>query len=75
MYPNVRAEMARSNMSLRELNDYLNDHLEKPINYQLLSEKLRGNSELKLVEAIAIWEALKQPMDFLELFKMGESDD
>ena len=62
MYENVRVELARRNMTLVELS------VATGIRYQTLSEKLRGNSELLLNEAVAIKKALDVDMPLEELF-------
>ena len=62
MYENVRVELARRNMTLVELSEATG------IRYQTLSEKLRGNSELLLREAVAIKNALGVDMPLEELF-------
>lgn len=62
MYENVRVELARKNMTLVELS------VATGIRYQTLSEKLRGNSELTLKEAVSIKAALGVDMPLEELF-------
>lgn len=62
MYENVRVELARKNMTLVELS------VATGIRYQTLSEKLRGNSELTLKEAVSIKNALGVDMPLEELF-------
>ena len=64
MYVNVRVEMTRRNMTLVELSNATG------IRYQTLSEKLRGNSELLLKEAVAIKKALNVSMPLEELFSV-----
>lgn len=70
MYENLRAEIARKNMSLMNLVDEINktSYLDKPMRYQTLSEKLRGNSSFTVKEAISIKNALNVNMSIEELF-------
>ena len=72
MYENVRVELARKNMTLAELLDAVNDVLteygERPMRYQTLSEKMRGNFPLLFREAVAIKKALDVDMPLEELF-------
>lgn len=64
MYSNVRAEMARKNISMVDLSE------KTGIRYQTLSEKLRGNSPLLVKEAVAIRNALGVDMTIDELFSL-----
>ncbi len=62
MYENLRAEIARKNMTLVDLSTATG------IRYQTLSEKLRGNSQFTVKEAKAIKSALAVDMPIDELF-------
>lgn len=63
MYKNVRVAMVMKNMTMIDLSNATG------IRYQTLSEKLRGNSELSLKEAVAIKNALGASMPLEVLFK------
>ena len=58
IYPYVRSEMAFRHLNIEQLRVEINQRLKNPMSYQLLAKKLRGESELTLDQAIAIWEAL-----------------
>jgi transcriptional regulator with XRE-family HTH domain len=62
MYENLRAEIARKNMTIVELSNATG------IRYQTLSEKLRGNSQFTVKEAKAIKSALAVDLSIDELF-------
>ena len=62
MYENLRAEIARKNKTLVDLSNATG------IRYQTLSEKMRGNSQFTVKEAVAIKEALGVDMPIDELF-------
>lgn len=62
MYKNVRVAMVMKNMTMIDLSNATG------IRYQTLSEKLRGNSELSLKEAVAIKNALGASMPLEVLF-------
>lgn len=62
MYKNVRVELVRKNMTMVELSNATG------IRYQTLSEKLRGNSDLSLKEAVSIKTALGVDMPLEVLF-------
>lgn len=62
MYDNLRAEIARKNKTLVDLSN------DTGIRYQTLSEKLRGNSQFTVKEAMAIKKALGVDMPIDELF-------
>ena len=64
MYENLRAELARKGKTLVELSQ------ETGIRYQTLSQKLRGDTPLKLKEAIKIKQALNLDMSIEDLFGM-----
>ena len=66
MYENLRAEMARKNMTISELSNATG------IRYQTLSEKLRGNSQFTVKEAKAIKSALAVDLSIDELFAAAE---
>ena len=63
MYKNVRVAMVMKNMTMIDLSNATG------IRYQTLSEKLRGNSELSLKEAVAIKNALGASMPLEVLFE------
>ena len=62
MYENVKAEMARKNMSITDLAEATG------IRYQTLTEKLRGKTPIKLSEAVRIKWALNLTMPLEDLF-------
>lgn len=63
MYPNVRAEMARKNMTLNKLAEATNS------NATALSQKLNGKRIITLNNAIAIKKALNTELTLEELFE------
>ncbi len=76
MNENLRAEIARKNMSLMDLVDEINKqgYLERPMRYQTLSEKVRGNYPITVKEAIAIKKALQVEMPIEDLFNCDDKD-
>lgn len=62
MYENVKAEMARKNMTIIDLAEVTG------IRYQTLTEKLRGKTPIKLSEAVRIKWALNLTMPLEDLF-------
>lgn len=62
MYNNVKAELARKNMTIVDLSK------KTGIRYQTLSDKIRGASILTVEEALKIKEALGVDMPLEELF-------
>lgn len=67
MYPNIKAEMARKNMSIVDLSN------ETGIRYQTLSEKLRGNYQITVGEAVLIKKALRVNIPIEKLFERRET--
>lgn len=63
MYPNVRAEMARQNLTLKAVARELN------IRIGTLSGKLNGKYPITLAEAKAIKKVVKTDLPIEELFK------
>lgn len=63
MYPNIRAEMARKNMTLNKLAEATNS------NATALSQKLNGKRIITLNNAIAIKKALNTELTLEELFE------
>ena len=63
MYPTIKAEMARKNMTITELANVTG------IRYQTLSEKLRGNYGFTVAEAKKIKEALGVDISLEDLFE------
>lgn len=69
MYPNVKAEMARNNVTLAVLaNDPRID-----CTISTLSLKLNGKAPLLFKEAVAIKELVRSELPLEELFKAEES--
>lgn len=62
MYANVKAELARKNMTMVDLSN------KTGIRYQTLADKIRGGSNLTVDEAMRIKEALGVDMPIEELF-------
>lgn len=62
MYANVKAELARKNMTIVDLS------AKTGIRYQTLADKIRGDSILTVDEALKIKEALGVDMPIEELF-------
>lgn len=62
MYNNVKAELARKNMTIVDLSN------KTGIRYQTLADKIRGDSILTVDEAMKIKEALDVDMPLEELF-------
>lgn len=62
MYANVKAELARKNMTIADLS------AKTGIRYQTLADKIRGGSVMTVDEAMKIKEALDVDMPFEELF-------
>lgn len=63
MYVNVKAEMARKNMTIVDLSNATG------MKYQSLADKIRGDSPLTVGDAIKIKAALKVDIPMEELFK------
>ena len=63
MYSNVKAELARKNMSVVDLSN------KTGIRYQTLVHKINGNTPLNLDEAKAIKTALAVDITLEELFE------
>ena len=66
MYPNLRGEMARKNITLTKLAEELG------IRLGTLSSKNAGKTPFTLDEAMAIKEALKTDIPLEELFEREE---
>ncbi len=66
MYPNVRAEMGRNNLTALALSKVTG------IRYQTLTAKLKGDSEITIAEARKIKTALRTSLTLEELFKEEE---
>lgn len=62
MYANVKAEMARKNMTIVDLSNATG------IRYQTLADKIRGDSILTVDEALKIKQAIGVDMPIEELF-------
>lgn len=62
MFPNVRVEMARKNMTMLDLSK------KTGIRYQTLTLKLSGKSELTIGEARIIKAALESTLPLEDLF-------
>lgn len=62
MYENVKAEMARKNMTIIDLAEATG------IKYQTLLDKMRGKTPIKLSEAVRIKWALNLTMSLEDLF-------
>lgn len=62
MYANVKAEMARKNMTIVDLSKVTG------IRYQSLADKIRGDTILTVAEALKIKQALDVDMSIEELF-------
>lgn len=62
VFPNLRVEMARKNIKILDLAD------KTGIGYQTLTLKLKGDSDFKLSEAIAVKAALESKLTLEELF-------
>lgn len=62
MYPNVRAEMGRRNLTALVLSELTG------IRYQTLTAKLKGDSELTIAEARKIKTALETDLPLEVLF-------
>lgn len=62
MYPNVRAEMARKNLTILALSE------KTGIRYQTLTAKLKGDSELTLSDCRKIKSALETELPLEMLF-------
>lgn len=63
MYNNVKAELARKNMTMVDLSN------KTGIRYQTLADKIRGDSILTVEEARKIKKALGVDMPLEELFE------
>lgn len=63
MYPNLKAEMARQNLTNKDLSIY------SSINYDTLNRKLNGKSPIMLDEAWKIKNALKVEIPLEVLFQ------
>lgn len=62
MYVNVKAELARKNMTIVDLSNATG------IRYQTLADKIRGDTVLTVDDALKIKQALKVDMPIEELF-------
>ena len=62
MFNNVKAEMARKNVTIVELANATG------IKYQALADKIRGDSSMTVADAIKIKSALGVDIPFEELF-------
>lgn len=62
MYANVKAELARKNMTIVDLSN------KTGIRYQTLADKIRGDSTLTVDEALKIKQAIGVDMPIEELF-------
>ncbi len=62
MFINVKAEMARKNLTIVDLSNATG------IKYQALADKIRGDSPMSVADAIKIKSALGVDMPFEELF-------
>lgn len=62
MYNNVKAELARKNMTMVDLSN------KTGIRYQTLADKIRGDSILTVEEALKIKKALDVDIPLEELF-------
>lgn len=69
MYANVKAEMARKNMTIMDLSAATG------IRYQTLADKLRGDGVLKVEEAVKIKRAIGVDMPLEELFSQDSGND
>lgn len=69
MFPNIRAELGRRNMTRLDLSAETN------IKYGTLISKLKGESEFTFAEAVDIKKALKTDMPLEELFEPDEPED
>lgn len=67
MFNNVKAEMARKNLTIVDLSNATG------IKYQALADKIRGDSSMTVADAIKIKSALGVDMPFEELFQEVES--
>lgn len=63
MYPNLKAELARVNMSLKDLSKAIN------MPYSTLVDKVAGRSEFTFQEAVDIRKAIGVDIPLDELFK------
>ena len=66
MYPTIKAEMGRKGMTIVDLSNATG------IRYQTLSEKLRGNYQITVQEAMSIKSALGVDSPLEELFEKKE---
>ncbi len=62
MYANVKAELARKNMSIVDLSN------KTGIRYQTLADKIRGDSPMTVDDALKIKQAIGVNMPIEELF-------
>ena len=62
MYVNVKAELARKNMSIVDLSNATG------IRYQTLADKIRGDTVMTVDDALKIKKALEVDMPIEELF-------
>ena len=67
MYPEVRIELARQNMSILDLAKEID------MRYQTLTAKLRGESDITLDDAAAIKAGLKSKLPIEDLFRKDGS--
>lgn len=68
MYPTIKAEMGRKGMTIVDLSNATG------IRYQTLSEKLRGNYQITVQEAMSIKSALGVDIPLEELFEKKEKE-
>lgn len=66
MYPNLKAEMARKGVTVKDLSEITS------ISYNTLAPKIRGDKPLKLTEALRIYKALETDVNVLDLFEGAE---
>ena len=67
MYPNIKAELARKDMTMVDLSNATG------IRYQTLVSKLKGNYQVTIPEAISIKQALRVDMPLEVLFEKKET--
>jgi transcriptional regulator with XRE-family HTH domain len=66
MYPNLKAEMARKGVTVRDLSEMTG------ISYNTLAPKMRGDKPLKLTEALKIYKVLETDVSVPDLFEGAE---
>lgn len=67
MYPNIKAELARKDMTIGDLA------VATGMNYQSLWAKLKGNYQFSVTDAIAIKQALDVDIPIEVLFEKKDS--